>query len=180
MHIKTRMLAFSGLLLALCVLCMALGSVFETGTLFFLAAGSYFVGIVIREQGMKMGAAFYIAAVLLGIILAPNKFYVLTFAAMGFYILAVEGAWRFLAKGPEKLQKRGVFWGMKFILFNVMYIPIVLFFQELLFAKEISGGFLLAVLIGGQIVLVLYDNAYEYFQGRVWPGFRGRLFRIKD
>ena len=31
-----------------------LGSVFETGTLFFLAAGSYFVGIVIREMGMKM------------------------------------------------------------------------------------------------------------------------------
>lgn len=35
MHVKTKMMAFGGLLLALCVLCMALGSVFETGTLFF-------------------------------------------------------------------------------------------------------------------------------------------------
>ena len=52
MHIKSRMMAFGGLALALCILFMALGSVFETGTLFFLAASSFFVGIVIREAGM--------------------------------------------------------------------------------------------------------------------------------
>lgn len=64
---------------------------------------------MIREMGMKMGVAFYLAAVLLGVILAPNKFYVLTFAAMGFYITAVEGMWRLLAKGPGKVQRRGIF-----------------------------------------------------------------------
>lgn len=180
MHVKTKMMAFGGLLLALCVLCMALGSVFETGTLFFLATGSYFVGIVIREMGMKMGVAFYLAAVLLGVILAPNKFYVLTFAAMGFYITAVEGMWRLLAKGPGKVQRRGIFFGMKFVLFNLMYIPLVVFFQEILFSQKLSGGMAAAVLIGGQILLWIYDNAYEYFQGHVWPGFRGRLFKIKD
>ena len=34
MHVKARMTAFSGLLLALSVVCMALGSVIETNTLF--------------------------------------------------------------------------------------------------------------------------------------------------
>mgnify|MGYP000125658577 CR=1 FL=1 len=53
MHVKARMTAFSGLLLALSVVCMALGSVIETNTLFLLAAASYFVGIIIREFGMK-------------------------------------------------------------------------------------------------------------------------------
>ena len=42
MHVKARMTAFSGLLLALSVVCMALGSVIETNTLFLLAAASYF------------------------------------------------------------------------------------------------------------------------------------------
>ncbi len=42
-----------------------LGSVFETNTLFLLAAASYFVGIVIREFGLRTGAAFYLASVLL-------------------------------------------------------------------------------------------------------------------
>ena len=92
MHVKAKSMAFGGLLLALSVVCMALGSVIETNTLFLLAAASYFVGIVIREYGIKMGAAFYLADVLLGFLVAPNKFYVISFAAMGFYILAVEFA----------------------------------------------------------------------------------------
>ena len=95
MHVKTRMLAFGGLFLALSVVCMALGSVIETNTLFLLAAASYFVGIVIREYGMKAGAAFYLADVLLGFLITPNKFYVISFAAMGFYILAAEGSFRY-------------------------------------------------------------------------------------
>lgn len=66
MHVKARMTAFSGLLLALSVVCMALGSVIETNTLFLLAAASYFVGIIIREFGMKAGVAFYLADILLG------------------------------------------------------------------------------------------------------------------
>ena len=63
MHVKAKSMAFGGLLLALSVVCMALGSVIETNTLFLLAAASYFVGIVIREYGIKMGAAFYLADV---------------------------------------------------------------------------------------------------------------------
>ena len=72
MHVKARTLAFGGLLLALTVVFMALGSIIETSTLFLLAAASYFVGIVVREFGLRAGAAFYIAAVLLGFITAPN------------------------------------------------------------------------------------------------------------
>ena len=128
MHVKSRLMAFGGLALALCILFMVLGSIFETGTLFFLAASSFFVGIVIRESGMKMGLAFYMAAVLLGFILAPNKFYVITFGAMGLYILVIEGVWRLLAKNPGRLRGRGLFWGAKYLVFNVMYIPAVLLF----------------------------------------------------
>ena len=98
MHVKAKTMAFGGILLALSVICMALGSVIETSTLFLLAAASYFVGIVIREFGMKAGAAFYLADVLLGFLLAPNKFYVLSFAAMGLYILFAEGIWRLAGK----------------------------------------------------------------------------------
>lgn len=107
MHVKARMTAFSGLLLALSVVCMALGSVIETNTLFLLAAASYFVGIIIREFGMKAGVAFYLADILLGFLVTPNKFYVISFAAMGFYILAAEGSWRFLGKSSERCRNPG-------------------------------------------------------------------------
>ena len=57
MHVKAKTLAFGGLLLALTVVFMALGSVIETSTLFLLAAGSFFAGIVIREFELRIGAA---------------------------------------------------------------------------------------------------------------------------
>ena len=134
MHVKARMTAFSGLLLALSVVCMALGSVIETNTLFLLAAASYFVGIIIREFG-----------------------------------------WRFLGKSSEKMQKSWIFWVMKYVVFNLMYIPMVLIFQELLFMKELSGGLLLAVLAAGQVGVWIYDRAYEYVQVHIWNKFRGKL-----
>ena len=172
------MTAFSGLLLALSVVCMALGSVIETNTLFLLAAASYFVGIIIREFGMKAGVAFYLADILLGFLVTPNKFYVISFAAMGFYILAAEGSWRFLGKSSEKMQKSWIFWVMKYVVFNLMYIPMVLIFQELLFMKELSGGLLLAVLAAGQVGVWIYDRAYEYVQVHIWNKFRGKLLNL--
>lgn len=72
MHVKAKTMAFSGLLLALTVIFMVLGSVIETSTLFLLAAASFFVGIIIREFGLRIGAAFYAAGVILGFITAPG------------------------------------------------------------------------------------------------------------
>ena len=56
MHVKAKQMAFGGLLLAVTVVCMALGSVIETNTLFLLAAAAFFVGIVIREFGLLSGS----------------------------------------------------------------------------------------------------------------------------
>ena len=175
MHVKAKTMAFGGLLIALAVVCMALGSIIETSTLFLLAAASFFVGIVIREFGLKIGAAFYIAAVLLGFITAPNKFYVLTFAAMGLYIWGIEAVFRWLEKHPKAGNRRTVFWISKYVIFNVMYIPIVLIFRNMLFARSISGLVIAGVIIGGQAALFIYDRAYEYVQTHVWGRIRGRV-----
>lgn len=175
MHIKAKTMAFGGLLLALAVVCMALGSVIETGTLFLLAAASFFVGIVIREFGLRAGAAFYIAAVLLGFITAPNKLYVLTFAAMGLYIWGIEAVFRFLEKHPEIRSRQAVFWASKYVIFNIIYLPVVFLFRDLLFTRSASGMFLAAAAVGGQAVLLIYDRAYEYAQAHIWNRLRGRI-----
>nr|WP_330399067.1 hypothetical protein [Lachnoclostridium sp. An76] len=175
MHVKARTLAFGGLLLALTVVFMALGSIIETSTLFLLAAASYFVGIVVREFGLRAGAAFYIAAVLLGFITAPNKFYVLTFAAMGFYIWGIEAVWRWLEKRPQYRNRRMIFWISKYVIFNIVYIPIVIAFREMLFARAVSDTMMIIVVLGGQIALFIYDRAYDYVQAHLWGKLRGRM-----
>ncbi len=175
MHVKAKTMAFGGLLLALTVVFMALGSIIETSTLFLLAAASFFVGIIVREFGLRVGAAFYIAAVLLGFITAPNKFYVITFTAMGFYIWGIEAVWRWLEKRHEMKRRNLFFWISKYVIFNIMYIPIVLVFRNLLFTRAISDMVLAGVIAAGQVGLFIYDRAYEYAQVHVWGKMRGRI-----
>ena len=175
MQVKAKTVALGGLLLALTVVFMALGSVIETSTLFLLAAASFFVGIVVREFGLKAGGAFYLAAVLLGAIIAPNKFYVLTFAAMGLYIWGIEAVWRWLEKRPDMTRRYTIFWFAKYVIFNVVYIPIVILFRDLLFARAMSDVFMLGVIAGGQIGLLIYDRAYDYVQVHLWGKIRGRV-----
>lgn len=175
MHVKARKMAFGGLLLALSVVFMALGSIIESSTLFLLAAASYFVGIMIRETGIKTGAAFYIAAVLLGLMVAPNKMYVVSFAIMGFYILAIEQAHRMLGRTKGKANRKVLFWILKYLLFNVLYIPVLILFQQVLFGRTFSPIWLVVFIIVGQIGLWIYDRAYEYTQSHIWAKYRGRI-----
>ncbi len=175
MYLKGKRMAVGGLSLALAVVFIVLSGIIETNTLFLLAAASFFVGIIIREFNLRMGVAFYIAAIILGVLVAPNKLYCITFAAMGFYVLMVEVSWVALGKTKRFQNRKAVFWIMKYLVFNVMYLPMLYFFSKLLFAGEVHGGVMLAFIAGGQVVLFIFDRAYEYFQVQVWNKFRKRL-----
>ena len=80
-----------------------------------------------------------------------------------------------MGKSGEKDAEILDFLGDENMVFNLMYIPMVLIFQELLFMKELSGGLLLAVLAAGQVGVWIYDRAYEYVQVHIWNKFRGKL-----
>ena len=58
MHVKAKKIAIGGLMLAFSIVSMLLGNILESNTVFFLALASFFVGIIIREFGMKTGCAF--------------------------------------------------------------------------------------------------------------------------
>lgn len=175
MHVKAKTMAFSGLMLALTILFMILGSVIETSTLFLLAAASFFVGMIVREFGLKIGAAFYIAGVVLGFIVAPNKFYVFTFLAMGLYIWGREAVWKWILTHVKEENSRKVFWIFKYVIFNIVYIPIILIFKDVLFSSSISSVFLLVILLVGQVGLLIYDKAYDYVQVHIWGKMRGKI-----
>ena len=175
MHVNAKKIAFGGLMLALTLVCITLGSVIETNTLFLLAAASFFVGIAVRETNLAGGGAFYLAGVLLGLIVSPNKLYVVSYAAMGLYILAVEFAWGRLGLLPEKVNRRRLFWVIKYLVFNLMYLPAVYFFRNLLFSAALPPAMWIGVVAAGQVVLWIYDRAYEYAVGKNWQKIREKI-----
>lgn len=176
MHVNGKKTAVSGLLMAVSVLLIILSGLIEMNTLFLLAAAAFCTGIIIREYDMKTGTAFFAGCLLLGVLLAPQKLYCITFAMMGIYVLGTEGMYRLMGKLPESGRSNVVLWAGKFLIFNVMYLPALFFFPKLLFAGEIPGEFLLLFAAAGQVAMCIYDKAYEYFLIRMWEKFRTKLF----
>ena len=175
MLLGAKKLAFLGLLLALSVLSVILSGILEFNTLFLLAAGSFCIGIAIRESGIRFGFGFFVAAVLLSIMLAPNKMYCITFAAMGFYLIIAEYAYDMMVHIKKTGKRRIVLWVIKYVTFNAMYIPILLLLPRLVYSGSINNGLLAVVILAGQIVLFVYDRAYDYFQKNIWGKARVRL-----
>ena len=180
MHIDTKRIATSGLLVAFTVVMMILSSVVESSSLFFIGAASFCIGIAIREWGTWFGLAFLAASTMLNLILAPNKMYCLTFAGMGLYLWLSELLWEKIASAPKLSHRTIKLWIGKTAIFNFLYIPILLFFPSLFIAKKLTGVLKIILFFGGQIIFVVYDVAYRYFQSRIWGSLRVRFVKGEE
>lgn len=186
MLLKGKSLAFAGVTLALSFILMMLGSMIEMSTLFFLAASAFCIGIVIREQGLKMGVAFLVASLLLDVFLAPTKLYGLTVVCMETYLLAREGLWEWLDRLmqrrnrkeepvlPMKSMKRRYIAG-KFVIFQVLFLPFVFLAPQLFLVGEITGSIRMGLIAAGDLGWLIGDLAYDVFQRQIWGRMRRHL-----
>lgn len=175
MHLNARKLSFLGLLLSICVVLIILSGVLEFNTLFLLAAASFCVGIAFRETGIQFAFGFYLAGLILGLLLAPNKMYCITYSSMGMYLLIIEYAYDKLLVIQNPNSRRRVSWIIKYVVFNLMYIPSVLFLPKLFYAGVIDQRLMFVMVLAGQIAILIFDMAYHYFQRFVWGKFRHNL-----
>ncbi len=177
MHVNTKRLTVSAVLLAVSMEFLYLGNVVESSTLFFLALAAFCTGVAQREYGILWGWRFWIAAMVLGLILLPQRLYMLTFGAMSLYILLTEMIWKRLCSRGK--GSNGLFWVARLVIFNLLYLPLAvgmpgIFLGETL--MERAGKLLYpALVLGGQVFLVLYDRAYVYFQSVIWEKIRRGL-----
>ena len=175
MHVGAKRMATAGLLVAFSVIMMLLSSVIETSSLFFIAAASFCVGVAVREWGLRWGASFLIASVALNFFIAPNKLYCFTLAGMSIYIWASECLWNRIADAKRLKHRVAVLWIGKYIIFNLLYVPVLFLAPQILFTGKINGLGAMIFLLLGQAVLLVYDVAYQYFQSQVWGKLRNRL-----
>lgn len=172
MHINAKRAAFLGLLLAICEILLVLSKVIDVSTLFFLAAAAFCTGIAVREYGLSMGFGFFLASEILGFILAPDKLYCVTYGMMAFYIWASDAVWHLFCRRDPGKNWTIPFWIAKYVLFNLMYIPAVFLLPKLFYSGTYSLGVIAGLLIGGQVILFVFDKAYCYFQATIWGKYR--------
>ncbi|MBE5962908.1 MAG: hypothetical protein E7256_16280 [Lachnospiraceae bacterium] len=172
MHIGTKKMATLGILLSMNQMLLIFSSFIELSTFFILALAAYLVGVAVQEAGYKLGSAFYAASILLGFILTPNKLYWLTYIGFGTYIICFEGVREFLIRHPR--YKRFLI-PSKYIVFNIMYLPLLFLFPSLFFTGKINTVTMILLIAGGQFVLYIYDRAYFVFVYQLWRGLKRKL-----
>ena len=90
MHLKSKQVAWCGIIMAFTVILQIASGIIETSSLFLLAAASFLAGCVERKFGTVTALGFSIGAFILGVILAPQKLYCFTFAGFCVYVLVAE------------------------------------------------------------------------------------------
>lgn len=156
MHIKTKQLAFLGVLAGVSVILMFLGMVIESNTLFLTAAASFLIGVAVIGAGIVPGLIFYFVCLITSLILLPNKLYCLTYGAFGLYILIREFV-------RAHTDKKVLIWLLRYLIFNMIYIPLLILAPRLFISRPLSTGIVVVSMIGGQLVLLVMDIAYEKF-----------------
>ena len=176
MHVNVKKLVYAGLCLAISMALILLEGVFGMSTLFLLSLSGFFAGIVIRESGFKMGAAYIVASLALAFFIAPDKIKIVTYMVVEIYIFAREGIWELLAKRTIKdVKKTNLIYVLsKLIVFNILTVPMVLIFPQLLLPNVDIKWMLIAIALL-QPAWFIGDKAYDAFQIGIWNRIKGLI-----
>ncbi|MDD7404146.1 MAG: hypothetical protein SO170_10510 [Butyribacter sp.] len=186
MLLKSKEIAYTGILMAIAVVLIILGGYFEGSTLFLLAAASFLAGIVERNFSVVTAFIFFAGTVLLGIFLAPQKLYCATFAVFCIYVIVAEFLEKkqFQAEHPVPV---GIVWTIKGILYHILLL-VSLVLTEKLFGldtflqqkwmvslRQYQILFVVIMIICAEAVWIVFDRAYVYFQRHY-----GHYFQLKE
>ncbi len=151
---KTFKLTLGGICLALTVVFMFGASIVPGVELTLYALSSLFIAVMIIETGVKGGIGLYAAAILLGLLLVPNKIGILPYAC-------VFGLYGIVKYYIEKIKNPILQILFKAIFFGAVMIVALTGMKELLLGNVELPDMPLALLVaGGILFLLLYDLVY--------------------
>ena len=162
MLLNARQMAYLGLLLAICEVLLYLSAVISVNTLALLFLAACCVGIACILSSPGKGGVFFLASLVLGFLIIPNRLYLLTYAGLGIYILILEGL------QPRMLMKYPVWsiWAVKLGVFNVVYIPILFLAPQLIYSGDLPAWMILGLILIGNAIIVLFDSLYLRLEGK--------------
>mgnify|MGYP000922975256 CR=1 FL=1 len=152
MLLKSKDVAYLGVLLGLNQLFIILSSVIETNTIILMAAAALIVGIVVVEFGGKAGIVFYIASCILGFFLTFNKVELVTYICFfGLYSIAKHYI-------EFKIFNKYISYGIKVTFFNISLLLMYLI-VKLFIVLALTWWMILAA----QVLFIVYDHAFTIF-----------------
>lgn len=187
MHInQANRMALLGVMAAVATVFLLLGTIIPVNTLFFTAAAAFLAGIATVMFGGRLGFVFYMVCGVLDFLLNPNKFHVFLYLMLAGYTLLSELVWKGMERGMQDgvsagRRKERLHRGIRFILFLILYIPLLIFVPELFVSADIlkHQWFFVIMIIAGVIAWVIFDLAYAICKRFFWKYIK-RVWKEKE
>lgn len=151
---KTSTIALGGICLALTVIFMFAGSIVPGIELTLFAVSSLFTAVMIMESGVKGGVIMYGAAVLLGLVLIPNKLALIPYAFFFGYYGILKYFIEKLHSGILQIIIKAAFFAA------VLCIGLIGFKELLLGSIHLPDYPVWLLIIAGILMLLVYDYIY--------------------
>ena len=168
-----KRVTFSAISLALTVICLYAAAVLPTGRLVALALSSAFCTICIYQYGVRYGAALYVGASILALLLIPNRMFTML------YILFL-GYYPIVKLFIERLDRLWAEWVIKFIFFNAVLVVLYVLFKLFLVPTFDSAiitlvlKYMAVIILLLEVIFAIYDwmlsymiSYYETFKRRI-------------
>ena len=166
---RTKMIAALAIMTAVSTVFLLIGTFIAVNTVFFTAAASFLVGIIVVKYGVGAGLMLFMGSAILDLILNPDKFHVILYLAMGGFILIAEATYKLLEKRYMNPMTRNLLHlVIRLAVFFALYIPVAIFFPMLFLSGETWSmfsdlGWVRYVLPGvGVVAFVVFDLAYLF------------------
>lgn len=151
---NNKKIALSGMMCALSVLIMLIGSLFQTLDLTAAAAAGLTVVFAMVELSNKYAFSVYLVSSLLAFLLLPNRSPALIFAAFA-------GLYPILKGYLQRIKSKWLAYAAKIIVFNIFFTAIILIGKNLIGLKDDFYNFGYVIYLLGNITFVLYDFALD-------------------
>ena len=175
MHIRSKEIAYMGMLMAVAIVFILIGCYFDVSTIFFLASASFLAGCVERNLSLVKAMIFVIGTTIIGLILSPQKLYLVTFFGFCVYVLLAERIQEKEEQGQTSFLVKGHIW-IKGVVYHAMLVIAVVLMQYLTGLDQIKKSvvytffsghmavFAIICIVAAELLWVLFDKAYFLFQ----------------
>ncbi len=146
---KTHAVAFTGILTALCVVFLYLGSVIEVLDYTVSALGGIIVTLATVEYGSRAGIAVWLGSSVISLLLFPSNLSSLLFVLFC--------GWYSLVKSVFERQKRIISVVLKALTFNLSLAVIAFITIKLLISEAVSLPVIIAMVLIANVTFFIYD-----------------------
>lgn len=167
---QTRRIATCGILCALGVICMSVGSLIEALDLTMIMIAAFCIVFAVIEMGYRFAWLIWAATALLSLLLLPNKLAAVFYLMGGMYPIAKAAF--------EKLHP-AIAWILKFSAFNTAQLAFLLIAQKLFGMTGPEYSFAAGMLLFNNLLFFVYDITLSVFITFYLVKLRRRL-KIKN